>query len=117
MDDAAAGGHPVELAGSDWHGRAEAVAMHDLASNRNVTVASPIWGCGRTSMPWPSRQHGGAEVVEEDEWAHHASPGMGEGTPDEKLRDRRCVHDHELDGVAGRSVSGLGVLAGKKLIP
>src|SRR5580700_5676340 len=28
-------------------------------SNRNVTVASPICGCGRTSMPWPVRNSTG----------------------------------------------------------
>ena len=31
MHDAAAGGHPVDLAGTDRLRRAEAVAMHDLA--------------------------------------------------------------------------------------
>ena len=31
MHDAAAGGHPVDLAGPDRHGGAEAVAVHDLA--------------------------------------------------------------------------------------
>ncbi len=47
------GGHPVHGAGADGLDRAEAVAVVERAVEQQVTVARPIWGCGRTSMPVP----------------------------------------------------------------
>ena len=51
MHDAAPGGHPIDLAGADRDVGAEMSRCTISPSKRNVTVASPIWGCGRTSMP------------------------------------------------------------------
>ena len=61
-------------------------------SNRKVTVASPICGCGRTSMPWPLAELGRPEMVEEDERPDHAPLGCaaGRGAPRSR-RDRRCA--------------------------
>jgi len=91
--------------------------MHDLASNRNVTVASPIWGCGRRRCPGLP-QHGGPKWSKKMEWAHHASPGMGEGTPDRKASEIDAAwHDHELDWRRMAGASRLGVLCGKEAHP
>ena len=51
--------HPVDRAGQDDLVRAEAVAVLELAAEEIVTVARPIWGCGRTSTPWPEMNSAG----------------------------------------------------------
>ena len=49
MHNAAPGRHPVARARLDALHASEAVAVHDGAFNKQVTVARPICGCGRLS--------------------------------------------------------------------
>src|SRR5262249_46231138 len=115
MDDAAASSHPVQLAGPDWHGGAKAVAMHDLSVKQERDGGEPDMGMRPHVDALALAQHGGAEVVEENEWADHASAGMGEGALHRKAAEIEAArHDHELEDVPTRSVSRPGILTGKE---
>ena len=51
-------------------------------SNRYVTVASPMCGCGRTSTPVPGGQPRRPHVIEEDERPDHLVRMAGQQAPD-----------------------------------
>ena len=86
-------------------------------SNRKVTVASPIWGCGRTSMPWPARNSAGPK------WSKKMNgPTMRRLTCGSARRTSKWPTS-TLRGTTTRSMAsaartspGAGSLAGKKLM-
>src|SRR5215470_16371902 len=86
-------------------------------SNRNVTVARPIWGCGRTSMPWPARNSAGPK------WSKKMKgPTMRRLTWGSARRTAKWPTS-TLRGTITRSMAsaaraspGAGSLAGKKLM-
>jgi hypothetical protein len=97
MSHAPAGRHPVDLAGSDRLQRAQAVAVQDLARQQvgdrrqaDVRVRSVV-------EPVTQQELGRADLIEEDEQAHHLPP---RGRQRAARRSRRCR------GRAARSGTG-----------
>src|SRR6185312_13006924 len=81
MDDAAAGGHPIDRAGADRLHAAETVAMHDLALEKI--------GHGGEADMWMRpdiearalREDGRAHMIEKDERPESAALGKGQQPP------------------------------------
>ncbi len=74
---APAGRHQVELAGLDELLAAEAVAVEHLPSSTQVTVCSPMCGCGPTRIA-ASRHVGRPEVVDEAPGPDRAAAPAGQ---------------------------------------
>ena len=82
-------------------------------SNRKVTVASPICGMRPHVDALAAAELGRPEVIEEDEGADHAALAVGQGAAHREAAEIDAArNDHQLDGVAGRRVAGVGVLVG-----
>ncbi len=76
MNDAAPRTHPIDRAGSMRCTEPRLSRCIIAPSNRYVTVARPICGCGRTSVFMPGSKSIGPEVVQEHERAD-STPRQG----------------------------------------
>ena len=114
MHDAAAGGHPVHLAGADRHRGAETIAVHDLAVEQVADRGEPDMRVRPHVQPLAAAEFGRAEMVEKDEGADHARAHRRQGTAHgEAVAEVRSTgDDHIGERVAGIGVAGLGVCAG-----
>ena len=90
MGDAPPGGHPVDVAGADRLGAAEAVAVQDLALEQvghggqaDVRVRAHV-------QPPPGQELAGSHLVEEDEGADHLPLFRGQGAADLEPADIVC---------------------------
>ena len=115
MNDAAAGGHPIDGAGSDRHGAAEAVAMHDLAIEQI---------CHRRQADMRMRPHVDAvanakdrraEMIEENERPDHARARRWQSAPDLQAAEiDRTRHDDLRNRIARSGVAEDRVLGRKE---
>ena len=116
MDDAAAGRHPVDLAGADRNRGAERIAMHDLAVEQIADGGEPDMGMRPHVEAIAVAEFSRSEMVEENEWSDHARtrrrqrPAYREAVA-EVHRPRR---DHIGERVAGVGVARRRVGAGKE---
>ena len=86
-------------------------------SNRYVTVASPMCGCGRTSMPVPIRNSAGPIWSKKMNGPTICFSRRRQGTAHlETAEVAGARHDDLLDGLAGACIAGLGSLDGCQLI-
>src|SRR5262245_33777218 len=115
MNDAAAGRHPIDLAGADRLRSPEAVAMHDFSVNQEGQSREPNVGMRPHVDSLAFTQDCRSKVIEEDERADHSMARMGKGTTDrEATQIDAAGHNDQLDGLAGRFVAWGGVLAGEE---
>src|SRR4051812_45590046 len=112
MNDAASRRHPVDLAGADRLRGAEAVAMHDFTVKQEGQRREP------DMRVWPNvdalavAQDGWSEMVEEDEGADHATPGVREGPAHREAAEIDAArHDDLINRIAGWFVTWCRVLA------
>ena len=113
MHDAGAGRHQVQLARLDGNGRAEAVAVHDLAVEQ-------VGDGGEADVRMRAHVDAGADeklgrphLVEEDEGADHLPPRRRQRTAHGKAAEiAGARHDDLLDGVAGAMVARLRIFGG-----
>jgi hypothetical protein len=107
VDDPAAGHHPVDLARDDGDGRAEAVAMHDLAGVEVGQRREPDVWVGADVDSLAGREGGRAHAVEEDEGPDITSLVEGQNTADgEAAEVLRARIDDERDEVGVRLETG-----------
>src|SRR5262245_34098078 len=115
MHDAASGGHPVDLAGLDRHGGAEAVTVHDLAIEEigyGGEADMRVWANVETIARVEFRR---SKMIEKDKWPNHAGPSGRQCTTDREVAEVHCArHDDLGNGVALFGVAGGRVLARKE---
>ena len=88
--------------------------MHDLAVEQEGHGGEPDMGMRAHVDPAADIEHRRAEMIEEDEGADHAPPGVRERAPDLKAAEVDAArHDHVLDRLAGGDVAGRRILAGE----
>ncbi len=99
MNDAAAGGHPIDRAGTDDLGGSKAVAMHDFAGQQVGDGRQPDMRMRPDVEPGSGAEHGRSEMVEEDERPNHVAPGVGQDSPHlESVAEIACARcDHQVD--------------------
>ena len=113
MDDAAPGGHPVELAGPDRQLRAERVPVHDLAVEQIGDGRQADMGMRPHIHAGPEQELGRPHLVEEDEGADHLPLRRGQRAAHlEAAEVAGPRHDDGLDGVAGELVARLRIVGG-----
>ena len=100
MHDAAAGGHPVDLAGADRHVAAEAVAVDDLAVEQKRDGGEADMRMRPHVDAVARAEFGRPEVIEEDEGADHAPLDVRQRAADRQMPEIDAArHDDEVDGV------------------
>src|SRR5262249_43930801 len=115
VHDAASRRHPIDLARTNGGSGAEAVAMHDLAVEQegdpgkaDMRMRPHVDALARAEMRRP-------EMVEEDERADHAPPGVRERAADVEMADIDAArHDDEIDGIGGAGITSRRILAREK---
>ena len=118
MHDAAAGGHPVDLARPDRHRGAEAVAVHDLAVEQVGDGGEPDMRMRPHVEAVAGAELGRAEMIEEHERPDHARLHRRQ-----RAAHREAVaevggarHDDRFRASQENLSPGAGSLPGKKLI-
>ena len=116
MHDAAAGGHPVDLAGPDRHRGAEAVAVHDLAVEQVGDGGKADVRMRPHVESAAGAEFGRAEMIEEHERPDHARLRRGQRAPhgEAVAQVGGARHHHLLDRFALERVARGGVLAGEE---
>ena len=87
MDDAAAGGHPVDIAGDDLLHGAEAVAMHDRAVEQIGDGREPDMRMRAHVESRAGHERCGTDVVEEDERADGSHGSRRQHAPHRETAD------------------------------
>jgi hypothetical protein len=100
MNDAAARGHPVQLAGADRLHRAEAVAVQDLAAEQIGHRGEADVGMRPDVESAAGAQQRRPHLVEENEWPDHAALLRRQRPADGKAVAEvgAARHDDGLDG-------------------
>src|SRR6185437_5101699 len=116
MHDAAAGGHPVHLAGTDRRRGAEAVTVHDFAVEQISDGGEPDMRVRPYVQPVTGAEFRRPEMVKENEWSDHARARRRQSAADRETIAEidRARHHHVGDGLAGIGIAGLRVFAGEK---
>src|SRR6185369_613623 len=115
MRDALACGHPVDRARLDRGERAEAVAVHDGAVEQIRDGGEPdVWMRPHVE-PVPGAKLRRPEMVEEDEWTHHARLRRRQRAAHLNVAEvHRPRNNHACNRITGVSVAGRRVLAAKE---
>src|SRR6185312_5782605 len=112
MNDAAAGGHPVDITGSDRLLRSQTVTMHDLALEEISDGREPDVRMGSYIDAPSGWEIGGAHVIEEDERADEPAHRRRQHTAHFEAAEvpwPRIDDGCELRGTGAGRPGGLGI--------
>src|SRR6185437_2587919 len=116
MNDAAAGGHQIDLARPDRDCGAKAIAVHDLAVEQIGDGCKPNMRMRPHIETFAGAEFGGSEMIEEDERPDHARACGGQRAAyrEAVAEIDRARHYDVGDGVARVGVACLRILAGEE---
>jgi hypothetical protein len=111
VDDALPCRHQVQFARPDWHRRAEAVAVHDLAVEQIGDGSQPDVGMRAHVDAGADEEFRRPHLIEEYERPDHLLAGGRQRAAHGKAAEiAGARYDHLLDGIAGARIAGYGII-------
>src|SRR5262245_22038024 len=115
MNNAAPRGHPIHFAGADRGCGAEAVPVHDLAIEQKRHRCEADMRMRADVDALPGMKFRRSEMIEENERAYHATPGMRQcATHLEMANIDAAGNYYQINGIGRAWVTGRRILAGKE---